>query len=97
MYSGTLRRAPFQPDPAVFQHAEEREAYIQAMQESAPAVVDSRENRGEEKKPESLARLLEMISPEDSALVALVIFLLCDNSENDVVLLGILLYVLLSK
>ena len=97
MYSGTLRRAPFQPDPAVFQHAEEREAYIQAMQESAPAVVDSREKREGEKKPESLAKLLEMISPEDSALVALVVFLLCDNSENDVVLLGILLYVLLSK
>ena len=97
MYSGTLRRAPFQPDPAVFQHAEEREAYIQAMQESAPAVVEAREKREEEKKPESLAKLLEMISPEDSALVALVVFLLCDNSENDVVLLGILLYVLLSK
>lgn len=96
MYSGTLRRAPFQPDPAVFQHAEEREAYIQAMQESAPAVIAGEKREGE-KKPESLARLLEMISPEDSALVALVIFLLCDNSENDVVLLGILLYVLLSK
>ena len=97
MYSGTLRRAPFQPDPAVFQHAEEREAYIQAIEESVPTKIEARENRGEEKKPESLARLLEMISPEDSALVALVIFLLCDNSENDVVLLGILLYVLLSK
>jgi hypothetical protein len=97
MYSGTLRRAPFQPDPAVFQHAEEREAYIQAIEESVPAKIESRENRGVEQKPESLAKLLEMISPEDSALVALAIFLLCDNSENDVVLLGILLYVLLSK
>ena len=97
MYSGTLRRAPFQPDPAAFQHAEEREEYIRTIRESVPEKIVERQKPKEEKKPESLARLLEMISPEDSALVALVIFLLCDNSENDVVLLGILLYVLLSK
>lgn len=41
--------------------------------------------------------LLEKISPEDSALISLIVFLLCDNTDNDVVLLGILLYVLLSK
>ena len=44
-----------------------------------------------------LSQLLEQISPEDSALISLIVFLLCDNTENDVVLLGILLYVLLSK
>ena len=97
MYSGTLRRAPFQPDPASFQHAKEREEYIRTLQEATPVTSGEKPEQKEEKKPESLARLLEMISPEDSALVALVIFLLCDNSENDVVLLGILLYVLLSK
>ena len=97
MYSGTLRRAPFQPDPAAFQHAKEREEYVRSLQETAPVPIGEREPCKEEKKPESLARLLEMISPEDSALVALVVFLLCDNTENDVVLLGILLYVLLSK
>ena len=97
MYSGTLRRAPFQPDPSAFQHAEEREEYVRSLQETAPVQIAEREFLPKEKKPESLARLLEMISPEDSALVALVVFLLCDNTENDVVLLGILLYVLLSK
>ena len=97
MYSGTLKRAPFQPDPAAFQHAEEREEYIRSLHDTVPVPLPERAPRQEEKKPESLARLLEMISPEDSALIALVVFLLCDNSENDVVLLGILLYVLLSK
>ncbi len=101
MYSGTLRRAPFQPDPASFQHAKEREEYIRTLQEAAPVISGEKpeqtEEKREEKKPESLAKLLEMISPEDSALIALVVFLLCDNTENDVVLLGILLYVLLSK
>ncbi len=93
MYSGTLKRAPFQPDATAFQHAEAREEYMKSLRETA-LVQPTEEDR---QKPESLARLLEMISPEDSALIALVVFLLCDNTENDVVLLGILLYVLLSK
>lgn len=97
MYSGTLKRVPFQPDPTAFQHAGEREEYIRALQESVPEQIEERVQPKEEKKPESLAKLLDMISPEDSALIALVVFLLCDNTENDVVLLGILLYVLLSK
>lgn len=93
MYSGTLKRAPFQPDSTAFRHAAEREEYIKTLHGTVP------EEKTEDvpKKPESLARLLELVSPEDSALIALVVFLLCDNTENDVVLLGILLYVLLSK
>ena len=91
MYSGSLKRIPFQPDSSAFRYAEAREEYIKGLQEPAPIPPPPK------KHPESLARLLEMISPEDSALIALVVFLLCDNSENDVVLLGILLYVLLSK
>ena len=98
MYSGTLKRAPFQPDSSAFRHALAREEYIKDLQESALAPVPPpRPPPPAEKRPESLARLLEIVSPEDSALIALVVFLLCDNSENDVVLLGILLYVLLSK
>ena len=93
MYSGTLKRAPFQPDSTAFRHAAQREEYIKSLQESVPQEQPT----SSEKKPESLARLLELVSPEDSALIALVVFLLCDNTENDVVLLGILLYVLLSK
>ena len=94
MYSGSLKRTPFQPDRSAFRHAAAREQYIKGLQEPAPAPAPPQETK---KHPESLARLLELVSPEDSALVALVVFLLCDNSENDVVLLGILLYVLLSK
>lgn len=99
MYSGTLKRTPFQPDAASFRHALEREEYIRSLQENVPASSERKEKTQEKKenRPESLARLIEMVSPEDSALIALIVFLLCDNSENDVVLLGILLYVLLSK
>ncbi len=93
MYTGTLKRAPFQPDSTMFQHAAEREEYMKNLRD----VVPHEQKREFEKKPESLAKLLEIVSPEDSALIALVVFLLCDNTENDVVLLGILLYVLLSK
>lgn len=93
MYSGTLNRAPFHPDPSVMQHADERERYNRLLRESG-----GQESRPIKAKPkESLAGLLEMLSPEDSALIALILFLLCDNTNNDVVLLGILLYVLLSK
>ena len=97
MYSGTLKRMPFQPDSTAFRHADAREEYIRSLREEAPIEPIRQETPPPEKKPESLARLLEMVSPEDSALIALIVFLLCDNSENDVVLLGILLYVLLSK
>lgn len=95
MYSQTLHRVPFQPDPSVMQHAEIREEYTRQLMEKTgekPALPV-----GEIEKPEGLAKLLDLISPEDSALIALVVFLLCDNTNNDVVLLGILLYVLLSK
>ena len=96
MYSGMLRRAPFQPDESSFQYAKEREAVIRRFQER-----EGKEGEGAlvplKEEPRSLGNLLDMISPEDSALISLIVFLLCDNSENDVVLLGILLYVLLSK
>lgn len=97
MYSGALKRTPFQPDRSAFRHAEEREQYVKDLQSERLAEVPVETLPRKENKPESLARLLEMVSPEDSALIALVVFLLCDNTENDVVLLGILLYVLLSK
>ena len=92
MYTGKLYRAPFQPDPAHLQHAREREEYAKRFLEQTSPPVEEREEKGE-----GIARLLEMVSPEDSALISLILFLLCDNSENDPVLLGILLYVLLSK
>ncbi len=106
MYSGMLSHVPFRPDESSFQHAREREEYVRRLKENLPLPEKEEGNEelslvpSEKKdlyKAESLGQLLEMISPEDSALVALVVFLLCDNSENDVVLLGILLYVLLSK
>ncbi len=100
MYSGTLRKQGFVPDPSAFQYAKEREEYIRLLKEReekpSPLPVQT-ENGLFKEEPKSLINLLEMISPEDSALVSLIIFLLCDNTENDVVLLGILLYVLLSK
>ena len=103
MYSAPFYHAPFRPDPSAMQHAEEREAYEKRLRAeslpvpTAPSVLPPPTEPAEENAPPSLSRLLEMVSPEDSALIALVMFLLCDNSENDVVLLGILLYVLLSR
>jgi hypothetical protein len=100
MYSGTLKKSPFQPDPSVFRHEEKREEIVARFRENVLSPSEIKEPNSisckEKKEPKSLAQLIEMISPEDSALVALIVFLLCDNSENDVVLLGILLYVLLS-
>ncbi len=53
--------------------------------------------RLQKKAPANLAEFLDQLSPEDSALIALIIFFLSDNSEHDVILIGILLYLLLSK
>ena len=104
MYSGVLRKEPFQPDPSAFRHAGEREEYARKLREATASFPGKKETSSSEERteksfapPKSLAQLLEMVSPEDSALIALIVFLLCDNTENDVVLLGILLYVLLSK
>ena len=103
MYSAPFYHAPFRPDPSAMQHAEEREAYEKKLREQSepaesnvppPTLLPT---SSQKEAPQSLTQLLEMVSPEDSALIALILFLLCDNSENDVVLLGILLYVLLSK
>jgi len=33
MYSGTLKRVPFQPDSSAFRHAEAREEYVKALRE----------------------------------------------------------------
>ncbi len=95
MYSGPLYRTPFQPDPTNMQHREMREEYSRMLRQREETLLT--EDGTWQHKPESLSRLLEMVSPEDSALIALIVFLLCDNTTNDVVLLGILLYVLLSK
>ena len=98
MYSGPLYHPPFQPDPTRMKHQTKRQEYTKALRERAEPFVWEEEERGaSEETNVSLETLLEMISPEDSALVALIVFLLCDNTNNDVVLLGILLYVLLSK
>ena len=107
MYSGILSRAPFQPDESSFKFEKERNEYMRRLKENLPAA-EQKENSLSESlpfypdfkgnaNPQSMAELLDLISPEDSALVALIVFLLCDNTENDVVLLGILLYILLSK
>lgn len=100
MYSAPLHRTPFSPDPELLHHAKEREEFAKRYRESRgeTAVWEEKEERkGAWREPGSLAELLEMVSPEDSALISLIVFLLCDNTNNDVVLLGILLYVLLSK
>jgi hypothetical protein len=110
MYSGSLRR-PFLPDESALHHTKEREEYTKQLlgavleqkteprREKKEEVPQEKSEKGEgEKKEEGgLFSLLNEISPEDSALIALILFLLCDNTDNDVVLLGILLYVLLSK
>jgi hypothetical protein len=109
MYSGRWN-TPFRPDETAWKHAAEREDYIRRLQMDTSVSVpvpasnpvipkeEPKEELKERKKERpNLEKLLEMISPEDSALIALIVFLLCDNTENDVVLLGILLYVLLSK
>lgn len=97
MYSGPLNEAHFRPDESHFRFAKERAELSRSLSplvsEETPDVLP---HEREEKKWD-LTRLLEKVSPEDSALIALIVFLLCDNTDNDVVLLGILLYVLLSK
>lgn len=102
MYSDTLKPKGFRPDESSWKYKKEREAYVRILkqeqdplpEEESPALLPLPE---EKEKPHSLSQLIEMVAPEDSALIALIVFLLCDNTENDVVLLGILLYVLLSK
>jgi len=106
MYSGIWKPA-FQPDESKWKYAREREAYVRQLQESGSALSPPLPKEEimppavppPKKRPPKvdLSQLLEQISPEDSALISLIVFLLCDNTENDVVLLGILLYVLLSK
>ncbi len=99
MYSGPLNKTVFRPDESHYRHAEEREALAQKLRQGRLGEETLPFPKEEKPKKENmnLSKLLEMISPEDSALVALIVFLLCDNTNNDVVLLGILLYVLLSK
>ena len=99
MYSGPLNKAAFRPDESHYRHAEEREAYVEKLRQEnlVTALVPHKTEEEGKKGHMDLSRLLDMISPEDSALIALIVFLLCDNTNNDVVLLGILLYVLLSK
>ncbi len=108
MYSGPLYQTHFQPDPTAFRHAEERRRYAEQLCSVPPTFIPPKEEKqspvsaplpvkGELTPPKNLAALLDLVSPEDSALIALIVFLLCDNTENDVVMLGILLYVLLSK
>ncbi len=101
MYHGTLKKPIFQPDPASMIYEKQRQEYVErlmAEQESPPLpspVEETREERSRDE--EGILQMLEQICPEDGALIALILFLLCDNTENDVVLLGILLYVLLAK
>ncbi len=98
MYTGTLRRTPFRPDESQMLHHEEREEYAKKLRSEREVVPQEAPSLPQKaKEPGSLAQLLELVSPEDSALISLILFLLCDNTDNDVVLLGILLYVLLSK
>jgi len=103
MYSGPLYRVPFKPEQRALQHREVREEYTKRLREQQSVSPSSESIKPpempvkEREKPKSLKELLEMVSPEDSALIFLIVFLLCDNSNNDVVLLGILLYVLISK
>ncbi len=99
MYSGPLNKTAFRPDESHYRHAEEREAYGRKLRQEnlGTALVSPKPENEGRKGHMDLSRLLDMISPEDSALIALIVFLLCDNTNNDVVLLGILLYVLLSK
>lgn len=93
MYSGPL--TPFRPDDSTFQYAKEREDYVRRLQEeTAPAPADP---PPEKPTPKNLAELLERITPEDSAIVGLLLFLLCDSSESDPILIGILLYLLLAN
>ena len=108
MYSGMLK-TPFPLEESSLRYVGEREGYVRFLQREKEKEKSSREEKEiplpvavslpTEEKNESvgLRRLLELVSPEDSALLSLIVFLLCDNTENDVVLLGILLYVLLSK
>jgi len=91
MYQGMLRPA-FRPDGGTMHHQKEREELLSRLREGA----EVKEEKRKEKEPHSLSALLELVSPEDSALIALIVFLLCDNTNNDVVLLGILLYILLT-
>ena len=97
MYSGTLRPSPFRPDESRMYHHEKREEYAKRFRNERDGVRAEEILPKKEKPAGDLQQLLNAISPEDSALVSLVLFLLCDNTNNDVVLLGILLYVLLSK
>ncbi len=97
-----MHRRSFAPDRSGWKHEQEREELVRALQgeplEKAPALpAPPALPAGGQASPKTLSELIDLVSPEDSALIALIVFLLCDNSENDVVLLGILLYILLSK
>lgn len=97
MYQGMLRPA-FQPDGAAMHHQREREEYLRRLHspERSPRAEPEEKPASVPRETPNLAALLEAVSPEDSALIALIVFLLCDNTNNDVVLLGILLYILLT-
>ena len=81
MYTGTLRRAPFRPDESQMYHHEKREEYAKKLRLEREGVKCQAPLLPSEKKEAgSLAELLNLISPEDSALISLILFLLCDTT-----------------
>ena len=92
MYSGPL--TPFCPDESGFQYAKEREDYVRLLQQETSR--NTAPEPSPRTAPKNLAELLEQITPEDSAIVGLLLFLLCDG-KSDPVLIGILLYLLLAS
>ena len=88
---------PADPEPA-----EENRQNIPAEENTPPEAREVQEKdsffgRLQKKAPANFAEFLDQLSPEDAALIALILFFLSDNSDHDVILIGILLYLLLSK
>ena len=93
MYSGPLFPA-FTPDESRFRHKAEREEYQQRLQSEARGLSFLPDEPAP--APQTLEVLLKKITPEDSAILGLILFLLSDPSDPDPILIGILLYLLLA-
>ena len=102
-YMDQLRHSASQPIPRPVPSPFEKE---KGAKTDAPEPHEHNEKHEERERLEKesalkqgrlLTELFSGISVEDSALIGLIFFLLLDNSEKDILLIGVLLYILLAR